>query len=441
MHVIKKDSRYMLFDNETFCLYRLNKIQGEKLYAVGDELVGELCQKISANKSLEPPRSGDVFTSRHASRLVLVISQICNLRCKYCYAQQGTYGQKSYPLMSFDTLKASVLKTLDLYPNGIDKIQFFGGEPLLNFELIKQSVPWIEQQFVSRNLVIPMFCMVTNGILFTQEVHNFCNEHHLNVTISLDGNKEINDGNRVLAFGLGSTYDAVHKSMEIVSRNRTYDLMIEMTLTKSNIRQFNKTGELTDVQDIMSFSPDTLHVVPVICSPEKDADFIWSQADYQSIRQYFAALTELSVTTALTSHPVNVMQVANIGSLLLNRQKKTYLCGAGIFELSVSSNGDVYPCFAFIGSAEMLMGNVHNDSNLQEDSRFQSVRSRLLSNAYSNIPSCKECWLKGLCSNCIGNAYEINGSISNPLEVICEAQRSMFETALMGCGETLGLLS
>ena len=111
MHIIKKDSRYMLFDNETLCLYRLNKTQGEKLYAVGDELVGELCQKISANKSLEPPRSGDVFTSRHASRRVLVISQIFNLRCKYGYVQQGTYGQKSYPLMSFDTLKASVLKT------------------------------------------------------------------------------------------------------------------------------------------------------------------------------------------------------------------------------------------------------------------------------------------------------------------------------------------
>ena len=81
MHIIKKDSKYMLFDNETLCLYRLNKIQGEKLYAVGDELVGELCQKISANKSLEPPRSGDVFTSRHASRLVLVISQICSPMC------------------------------------------------------------------------------------------------------------------------------------------------------------------------------------------------------------------------------------------------------------------------------------------------------------------------------------------------------------------------
>lgn len=435
LHTLKKQDTFFLFDNETLSIYSLDQEQGQRFYNIGDI---ELTKALQKNKSVNK-KSELVEDNQIASRLVLVITQSCNLACRYCYAHQGTYGASHTAPMNLSMLQLAVKSTLGLYPKGIEKIQFFGGEPLLNFKLIEKGVCWIEEYFDSLGLQMPLFNFVTNGVLFSEYIHRFCNEHRVNVTVSIDGNKEINDYNRPFAVGSGSSYDAIKKSMEIIANNRKYDLMIEMTISKSNIDQYKKTKHLIDIEHLMEFRPDVFHIVPVINASSASKDYLWSEEEYRGVSEYFEEVAEKSISSLFSGNPLRVMQISNIGSLLASKRSKSLLCTAGIKEISITPSGDVYPCFAFIGHDEMKMGNILEDGDLRQSPRYQSIRSRLESNTYSHIEKCQQCWLNGLCANCIGNSYDVNGSISDPIDVICHAQRAMFERSLCNCGELFGI--
>ena len=169
--------------------------------------------------------------------------------------------------------------------------------------------------------------------------------------------------------------------------------MIEMTISKSNIDQYKKTKHLIDIEHLMEFRPDVFHIVPVINASSASKDYLWSEEEYRGVSEYFEEVAEKSITSLFSSNPLRVMQISNIGSLLASKRSKSLLCTAGIKEISITPNGDVYPCFAFIGHDEMKMGNILEDGDLCQSSRYKSIRSRLESNTYSHIEKCQQCWL------------------------------------------------
>lgn len=139
MHIVKRDNRYVLYNERTLEFYNVNEQLGEKLSKLSDKEIDEIIESDRSNEELASPFNTDF---ERCERLVMVVSQDCNLACKYCYAQQGTYGEECEKVMSLDTLKNAVKYTLRKYPKGINKIQFFGGEPLINIDLIEEGCAW-----------------------------------------------------------------------------------------------------------------------------------------------------------------------------------------------------------------------------------------------------------------------------------------------------------
>lgn len=422
MHIIKDKDIYIMFDEKNVELYKLSREQGEKFVAMGDKEINKFISEDSEITCCE-----DIKYSK-ADRLVLVISQACNLACKYCYAQQGGYGENQ-KLMTFDTLKKAIYRALELYPEGIRRIQFFGGEPLLNFELMKKGIEWIITHFENINLEIPSFTIVTNGTLITPEIHSFFNKYKVNVTVSIDGNKEVNDINRIYkSNGLG-TYAKIVENLEMMNEERNYILMLEMTVDEANIKQFKESGKLLDIESLLQFKPDMFHIVPAIW-PDNCENCRRGDLDYiESLKDYFAELTQKSADSITLENSFNIMKASSMALLILKKRKKKHMCGAGLDEISISVDGDIYPCFAFIGEKELCMGNVYEALS----DRYKNVYEQCNNNRYDNIQECKECWANGLCSNCIGNAYLANSRIDKPIKELCEVQKVMLEKTIVNC--------
>lgn len=429
MHIVKRDNRYVLYNERTLEFYNVNEQLGEKLSKLSDKEIDEIIESDRSNEELASTFNTDF---ERCERLVMVVSQDCNLACKYCYAQQGTYGEECEKVMSLDTLKNAVKYTLRKYPKGINKIQFFGGEPLINIDLIEEGCAWVKKYFKEQKLNVPMFTIVTNGTLINDRVIKLFNKYKFVVTISLDGNKHTNDINRVFKYGENSVFDTVEKNIKLLNKKRKFLLAIEITVDKENINQFiDNAGKLLDIEAIHKLKPETIHIVPAIWSEPCDR---YNNEYIEELKKYFDSVTKFSIDTMTTQDKMAIMKVADMVQCLIKRAKKKYLCGAGITELSVNVKGDVYPCFAFIGSDEMLMGNV-NDNSL--DYRYEDVLSKFKKNTYDNLESCKDCWANGMCSNCIGNAFLVNGDISKPLPELCEVQKTQLERTLIECNRII----
>lgn len=429
MHIIKRNDCYVLYNERTLEFYNVNKELGEKLIALSDSEIDELINSSSREEKLASPFNTDF---ERCERIVMVVSQDCNLACKYCYAQQGTYGEECQKIMNMETFQNAIKYTLKKYPKGIEKIQFFGGEPLININLIEEGCAWIKKYFKQQKLPMPIFTIVTNGTLINDRIIKLFNKYKFLVTISLDGNKYTNDINRIFKYGDNSVFDCVSENIKLLNKKRKFFLAIEITADKGNIQQFIDNKEkLLDIEAIHELRPETIHIVPAIWS---DSCERYDNGYMEDLKRYFDKVTKYSIDTMTTSNKMAIMKVADMVQCLIKRSRKKYLCGAGLTELSVDVKGDVYPCFAFIGSEEMLMGNV-NDEAL--DYKYDEVIKVFERNTYDNLESCKDCWAKGMCSNCIGNAFLVNGSISKPLPELCEVQKVQLERTLVECNRII----
>lgn len=428
MHLIKGENEYLLFDNATISVYRLSKEQGAQLEKYTDDEINDLLSGFN-EQSDNSAVTHESLEYKRADRIVLVISQACNMGCKYCYAQEGSYGEEKLSLMSFETLKKTIEKVIEIYPDGVSRIQFFGGEPLINFALMKKAVPWILQYFEDRGLESPSFTIVTNGTLITSEVHDFFNRYGVNVTVSIDGNKVVNDTNRVFkSTGLG-TYDCITNNLKLMNKDRRYILMLEMTVDRSNFLQCKENdGRLLDIEDLLEFKPDLFHIVPAIWPKGHSCSFDTAE-NFALMKEYFINISRFAAKQFGSDRPVNVIKMADMARSIIRKRKRDLLCGAGIDQFSVDVNGDIYPCFAFIGQSDFKMGNVFE----KENTLYQKVRKRCSNNTFRSIDECKQCWANGLCSNCIGNSYLVNGQIDKPIKELCTVQKATLEQAILSC--------
>ncbi|WP_346664108.1 thioether cross-link-forming SCIFF peptide maturase [uncultured Merdimonas sp.] len=349
--------------------------------------------------------------------LCLHIAHDCNLACKYCFAEEGEYhGRRA--LMSYEVGK----KALDfLIANSGSRrnleVDFFGGEPLMNWQVVKDLVAYGREQEKIHNKHF-RFTITTNGVLLNDEIQEFVNREMDNVVLSLDGRKEVNDRMRPFRNGAGS-YDLIVPKFQKLADSRNQErYYVRGTFTRNNL-DFS--------EDILHFADlgfKQMSVEPVV-GPETDPYAI-REEDLPKILDEYDKLAKIMIQREKEGkgfHFFHFMIDLDGGPCLAKRLSG---CGSGTEYLAVTPWGDLYPCHQFVGEDDFLMGNV--DEGIVRPEIADDFRN---CNVYSK-EKCKKCFAKFYCSGgCMANSYHFHGTIHDTYDIGCEMQRKRVECAIM----------
>ncbi len=349
--------------------------------------------------------------------LCLHVAHTCNLNCEYCFASQGKYhGERA--LMSFEVGK----RALDfLIENSGTRrnleVDFFGGEPLMNWDVVKELVSYarVQEKIHNKNF---RFTLTTNGILIDDDVIDFCNKEMSNVVLSLDGRKEVHDRLRKDYQGRGSYDIIVPKFQEFVKRREGKSYYMRGTFTHNNVDFTNDIFHMAD----LGFTE--LSMEPVVCSPE-DASAL-TESDLPVLFEQYEILAKEMIKRKKAGNGFtfyHYMLDLTHGPCIYKRISG---CGSGTEYMAVTPTGDLYPCHQFVGDTKYLLGNLWDGvTNKEIQNEFK------LCNAYAR-PECNDCWAKLYCSGgCAANSYHASGKITGIYEYGCELFKKRIECAVM----------
>ena len=350
--------------------------------------------------------------------MCLNIAHDCNLRCKYCFASTGDFGE-GRKLMSYETGKKAVDFLLQNSGDRVNlEMDFFGGEPLMNFEVCKQLVAYARSIEKEHNKNF-RFTMTTNGIGITDEVIDWCNKECHNVVLSLDGRKEVNDRFRVDLAGNGSYDRIVPKFQKLVKARGGQGYYMRGTFTHHNV---DFTKDLFHMADDLGFTE--LSMEPVVAPP--DSPEALTEEDLPKLFDQYELLANDMLRRQKAGKPITfyhyILDLKH-GPCIYKRISG---CGSGTEYMAVTPWGDLYPCHQFVGDPKYLMGDIWKGvTNTAVRDEFKHC------NAYAR-PECKDCWAKLYCSGgCAANAYHATGSITGVYEYGCELFRKRMECAIM----------
>ena len=348
--------------------------------------------------------------------LCLMVAQDCNLRCKYCFGAGGSYGKRG--IMTAEVGKAAV--DFIIKNSGLRKhceIDFFGGEPLINFKTVKAVTEYVRRREVETGKIFKL-TLTTNGVSLDDDKISWLNENNISLVLSLDGRQKIHDEMRPDLNGRGS-YEKVLKNFQKTVQNRNGDnYYLRGTYTNKNL-DFASDVEsmLQDGFDVLSIEPVVLKNSPLALT-EKDLPRIFEEYDrlseiYLERRRAGKGFFFFHFNVDLSNGPCVAKRLAG--------------CGAGHEYFAVAENGDLYPCHQFVGREKYKLGDVFN--GVDETARHWTKYFR--ESHVLNKPKCRECWAKYFCSGgCHANADLFNGDIRQPYEIGCEIQKKRLECAI-----------
>lgn len=392
-------------------------------YGLTEEDCRELFSEIEELKAQGRLFSEDIYKDiapklkkRHTviKALCLLVAQDCNMACKYCFASEGEYHQGQRQLMSLETGKKAIDFLIE--NSGTRKnleVDFFGGEPLLNFDVVRALVEYAEEKEKNHNKNF-RFTITTNGLLLNDEIMNFINEHMYNVVLSIDGRKEINDRLRVTRSGKG-TYDAILPKFRKMADSRSQkNYYIRGTYTHYN------TDFCEDILHLADLGFRQLSMEPVVGAEgepyalkEEDLPVLKEQYDKLAVEMLRRKDFEFyHYTIDLEGGPCIYKRISG--------------CGVGTEYMAVTPSGDLYPCHQFVGDEDYKLGNVYEGiENTEKSEEFKDC------NIYSHS-ECDNCFARLYCSGgCAANAYHSTGSIKGVYEYGCELHRKRIECAIM----------
>ena len=356
-------------------------------------------------------------TSGVIKALCLHIAHTCNLNCSYCFASQGKYhGERS--VMSFEVGKQAL--DLLIANSGSRRnleVDFFGGEPLVNFQVVKDLVAYarsIEKQH-GKNF---RFTLTTNGLLIDDDVIDFANRECHNVVLSLDGRKEIHDAFRVDYAGNGSWDRIVPKFQKLVESRGGQGYYMRGTFTHAN------PDFLKDIQVMLDLGFNELSMEPVVTAPDDPAAL--TEEDKAIVMEQYEKLAMLMLDKDREGKPFtfyHYMIDLEGGPCIYKRISG---CGSGTEYMAVTPWGDLYPCHQFVGEEKFKLGNVFDGvDNTEIQSEFAAC------NVYAR-PECRDCWARLYCSGgCAANAYHATGSVKGIYKYGCDLFRKRMECAIM----------
>ena len=349
--------------------------------------------------------------------LCLHIAHDCNLACKYCFAEEGEYhGRRA--LMSYEVGK----KALDfLIANSGTRrnleVDFFGGEPLMNWQVVKDLVAYGREQEKLHDKHF-RFTLTTNGVLLNDEVQEFVNKEMDNVVISLDGRKEVNDQMRPFRNGKGS-YDLIVPKFQKLAESRNQEkYYIRGTFTRNNL-DFSK-----DVEHFADLGFKQMSIEPVV--GDDTEPYAIQKEDLPQIFEEYDKLAKFLIEREKSGRGFNFFHfmIDLEGGPCVS--KRLSGCGSGTEYLAVTPWGDFYPCHQFVGMEDFLLGNVDEGiTNTKVRDEFK------LCNVYAR-EKCRDCFARFYCSGgCMANSYKFHNTIHDTYEVSCEMERKRVECAIM----------
>ncbi len=349
--------------------------------------------------------------------LCLHIAHTCNLNCEYCFASQGKYhGDRA--LMSFEVGKRAIDFLVENSGSRTNlEVDFFGGEPLMNFDVVKQIVAYA-RSIEKENGKNFRFTLTTNGMLIDDDVIDFANKECHNVVLSLDGRKEIHDNLRKTVNGKGSYDTIVPKFQEFVKKRGNKGYYVRGTFTHNN------TDFTNDIFHMADLGFTELSMEPVVCSP--DDPYALTYDDLPILFEQYEILAKDMLRREKEGKPITFYHymIDLTGGPCI--YKRISGCGSGTEYMAVTPWGELYPCHQFVGDPKYSLGNIYDGvTNTEIQNEFK------LCNAYAR-PDCKDCWAKLYCSGgCAANAYHATGSISGIYKYGCELFKKRIECAIM----------
>lgn len=348
--------------------------------------------------------------------MCLHVTHDCNLRCKYCFADGGDYsGPKA--LMSAEVGKKALKFLVDHSQNRRNlEVDFFGGEPLMNFEVVRELVAYgreLEKEY-DKNF---RFTITTNGVLLTDEIDEYMKKEMSNVVLSLDGRPEVNDRMRRTLNDQGSFEVIAPKFQQSVAARGGRDYYIRGTFTAYNL-DFAKDVEFYHEMGFVHTSME-----PVVSDPK--FDYALTEEHLPQIMAEYDKLADKYVEWRREGKPFSFFHFnvdLDHGPCII---KKMIGCGAGSEYVAVSPEGDLYPCHQFVGEEDFKMGNVaFGIAKPEVAKRFSNL------NIFTK-EDCQTCWARYFCSGgCHAHAYHANKDLSKPFKVACEMERKRVECAI-----------
>ncbi len=349
--------------------------------------------------------------------LCLHVAHTCNLNCSYCFASQGKYhGDRG--VMSFEVGK----RALDfLIENSGSRrnleVDFFGGEPLMNFQVVKDLVAYARSVEKEHNKNF-RFTLTTNGVQIDDDVIDFANRECSNVVLSLDGRKEIHDRFRVDYAGKGSWDRIVPKFQKLVEAREGKNYYMRGTFTHAN------PDFLKDIQQMLDLGFTELSMEPVVCAAGDPSEL--TQEDLPIVLEQYEKLAELMLQKDKEGKPFTFYHymIDLTGGPCI--YKRISGCGSGTEYMAVTPWGDLYPCHQFVGEEKFKLGNIWDGvTNTDIQNEFAAC------NVYAH-DQCKDCWARLYCSGgCAANAYHATGSVTGVYEYGCTLFRKRMECAIM----------
>ena len=390
------------------------------------EEIGECYDEITELKNDGKLFSPDTFapisnklkekTSGVVKALCLHVAHTCNLNCAYCFASQGKYsGERA--VMSEEVGKRALDFLIEHSGTRHNlEVDFFGGEPLMNFDVVKNLVAYAREREkeTGKNF---RFTLTTNGVLIDDDVIDFANREMSNVVLSLDGRKEIHDEFRVDYAGKGSFDKIVPKFQKLVEARGGKDYYMRGTFTHRNPDFVN------DIRTMLDLGFDELSMEPVVCAPDDPAAL--NEKDLEIVMQQYEELASLMLERRRQGKPFtfyHYMIDLSGGPCIYKRVSG---CGSGTEYMAVTPWGDLYPCHQFVGDEKFKLGDIYNGvTNTALQNEFKQC------NVYAH-PECNDCWAKLYCSGgCAANAYHATGKITGIYENGCKLFRKRMECAI-----------
>ena len=349
--------------------------------------------------------------------MCLHIAHDCNLRCEYCFASTGDFGE-GRKLMPLETGKQAIDFLLKHSANRKNlELDFFGGDPLMIFEVVKQVVAYArsKEQEYGKHF---RFTITTNGMLLNDDNIDFINKEMSNVVLSIDGRKAVNDRMRKRVDGKGSYDIILPKYQRLVAQRGDKEYYVRGTYTKYNLDFSN------DVFDLLEHGFDQISVEPVMA--DENDPYAITEADLPAIFKEYEVLMNKILDYEKTGKKFNFFHFMidlEGGPCVAKRLSG---CGSGTEYMAVTPWGDLYPCHQFVGEDDFCIGNVFDGIKNQD-----IVNEFKLCNVYAK-DKCKDCFARFYCSGgCAANSYKFHGNILDAYDIGCELQKKRIECAIM----------
>ncbi len=423
VHLFSYHDHYYIFDSGSSSLHECDEktfrvLDGEKESFTDEEIKEVLCdvEGLKAAGLYDAPETNArPIKSNEVKALCLHICHDCNFRCRYCFADEGAYHSVRES-MSLETAKAAIdFLIRESGKRKVLEVDFFGGEPLMNFEVVKETVCYAKAEAAKAGKKF-LFTTTTNGLLLDDEKIAFLNEEMENVVLSLDGRKEVHDAVRKSVNGKG-TFDAViDKIKKFVKIRGDKHYYVRGTFTARNL-DFSK-----DVLFLADNGFDSISMEPVVTEiPDleiRKEHLPTIEKEYETLCDEYLK-REAEGKGFLFFH----FNIDLEGGPCL--QKRVSACGAGNEYLSVVPSGDLYPCHQFAGDKRFLMGNVF------EGKIDPEIRKTFAENCLFTRKKCGDCFAKFICSGgCSANNFHYNGDVNEPYEITCAMMKKRIECAM-----------